>query len=349
MKKVKGLLATLCVFAIIFSMGIVAAADTSFEEKDAANLVTTVAELSTQKSELIVCGKNSLDAYTLNNSVKTNRAVNSITSSISQISGNLTSANQIDFYFIDIPAERSLVYGVASNNPDIYVHFCVYEEETGTVYPTDYYVDVNNAGALNNLPADRYVLMITYKAGYTTDAGYTLLTNYSIKYSTGMSFVDFTGDLSYVMTRSNRETYVNDRKICTFAGRTHLNSYQKVYYVSPYDMWRVSFSSILYGEYNTDYGTIYGINITGTSGIGYYKSEKYEFQNAVILYLGADNLVEVREHESHNVYRSTKFLMDSANAGSFIVYDCDTNQYVQLYLASNEVPQAHRLDYGFID
>lgn len=241
------------------------------------------------------------------------------------------------------------MYGVASNNPDIYVHFCVYEEETGTVYPTDYYVDVNNAGALNGLPADRYMMMVTYKSGYTTDTEYTLLTNYSIKYISGMSFVDFTGDLGYVMTRSNRETYVNDRKICTFAGRTHLNSYQKVYYVSPYDMWRVSFSSILYGEYDVPGGTVYGITIDDTSGIGYYVSEKYEFQNAVILYLGADNLVEVREHESHNVYRSTKFLMDSANAGSFIVYDCDTNQYVQLYLASNEVPQAHRLDYGFID
>jgi hypothetical protein len=108
LKKVKGLLATLCVFTIIFSMDIVAVADTSLEEKDAVNLVTTVAELSTQKSELIVSEKNSLNANTPNNSVKTNRAVNSITSSISQLSGNLTSANQIDFYFIDIPENAAL-------------------------------------------------------------------------------------------------------------------------------------------------------------------------------------------------------------------------------------------------
>lgn len=126
MTKIKGLLSTLCVFAIIFSasMGSAAAADASHEKKDTANIVTTAAELSEQKTELIVSGKNSLKS---NNRVAASRAVNNITSSVSQISGNLTSANQIDFYYDydtdqyvelylasdEVPQAHRLLYGFA--------------------------------------------------------------------------------------------------------------------------------------------------------------------------------------------------------------------------------------------
>lgn len=356
MKKFKRLFGMLLAIAIILPIGITAeAANASIERRNDTELLKNPEELSTQESILTPASIDSSNAYILNNKAvnrgvsangTTSYGVYNITDSISQLSGSLTSAKQVDFYFFDVPADRSMVYGVVSSNSDISVRFCAFDKSTGTVYPTEYYAEVNKAGALNGLPADKYVLMVAYKSNYTTDAPYKLYTNYSVTYKPGTSFRDYTGDLSKVMTARDATIYINDRKICTFNERNYISA-QKLYYLSPY-MDGFSMGSILKDQFVNETGTVYGIDITYTSGIGQYFSEKYQFQNAVIMYLGDDNLAEARTYTAHNQYTSIQVPLSEAR-GSFIVYDYDTNQYVELYLASAEILKGYELQYRFVE
>lgn len=230
------------------------------------------------------------------------------------------------------------MYGVASSNPDIYVHFCLYEPSTGNVFPADgLYGDVNSAAIVNSAPTAQYVLMVTYKSGsYSSDASYNLFTNYTTPFRTPFSIDKISGTLDYVMsTVGGKDKYINDKYICTIGGWKNFN----VMYDSNFQPvgW---LQSARKGGY-----------IESVSGPFVYASRDHFSNSVILLYLGAGTEITVTRGErlpDNNFItdhldvngNETPRAMTSGDIG-FVAFDYTTGEIFDL--STNLVPGDHDL------
>lgn len=337
MKRRKKILALLLAIGMLFTSSLVAHAETS------PDIPTPVAEEIS--AEDIPSGDDSHVTPDMEKGIPyTQRTMYNVNDSVAIVSGNLTSTNTQDIFFLTIPEARCMLYKVKTSNPNLIAQLYLYVPSEGMLYPTSSYATSNTISAVNNIPNNTYAIRVTYQSGYTGDASFNLHLNYDINYTEGMSYSTFTSDLTRVMTDTKHGLYANRKNIVSSLGYPNNADWQKLSYVSPYMVnqygEKLSYASLLQKDnYNN-----YGVTIGGHSGFVRYASEKYQFDTAVLLYLDSNTFAESREYTSSSTYRSEEFY--TTNSNSFIVYDYDTNACYQLYLNEPQVPMDYRLPYA---
>lgn len=237
---------------------------------------------------------------------------------------SLTTADPADFYFFNVPNERSLLFKLASSNSQYKVQLYKIDWDAGQAYPTNINVGPGTQVNVSDLYAGDWGLRV-FSEGSVGDS-------YTIKMNAtnpgGFSNVLFTADsfMYTVLKYPNNDIYSNGVYVCNLTGENpHLD----------WNRWSHNSSENWNRTHNVDYVKILNISTPVN-----YSSEYASSNNAILIYLDKGTMFTYFFNGSFTdvLGRTTPRRLDDVDMmyGSHVlVYDLNTGKPIDFYSPLN--------------
>ncbi len=191
------------------------------------------------------------------------------------ITGELTSDDDLDFQFFSVTADKFMVARLLSTNANYVAQLYIVDYETGDATPTNIGNSAGNLIALNGLPAGDYAFII-YSADDTVGDSYTLQINATNPSNNVAQTLKITNDLlHFVLQYTTGDVYADGTFVYNInnmdSANTHLN-------------WSRS-EDVNWGSgYNHREHSIYNVRIKQVSGPASWSSSHANSDNVMLIY-----------------------------------------------------------------
>ncbi|AKG37601.1 hypothetical protein VK70_04580 [Paenibacillus durus ATCC 35681] len=264
-----------------------------------------------------------------------------VTGDLMNFNDSLTAADPTDFWFFNVPTDRSILFEIKSSNPDYRVELYSIDWSTGTATSTNFWGSPGSIKFATDLSAGDWGLRVTSTGTVETDYSIHMNAANPSDPTYAASVMSYSTSLLYVvMEYPNNDVLLNGNYIANTTPAANTN---------PQLNWERNYTFSWDGNYSTRNHRISDARVASVTTPVNYSSHYASSNNAVLIVLKEDTLFTYFESEFRSgppTYHYMSFVdstgrttprrldfIDAAGDPDILVYDLNTNKVIDF--ASN--------------